>query len=103
MNNIIRPKICPSIIGHAAAVGKKEHEGPLGNLFDYHDASDRFGQKTWELSEGEMQHIALNLALSKSKMPADFEIRPFHSLSSLPFCKKVKLRTFVLALMQNVL
>ena len=71
MKNIIRPKICPSIIGHAAAVGKKEHEGPLGNLFDYHDASDRFGQKTWELSEGEMQHIALNLALSKSKMPAD--------------------------------
>lgn len=52
MNNIIRPKICPSIIGHAAAVGKKEHEGPLGNLFDYHDASDRFGQKTWEQSEG---------------------------------------------------
>ena len=70
-SGIIRPKICPSIIGHAAAVGKKEHEGPLGDLFDYHDASDRFGQKTWELSEGEMQHIALNLALSKSKMPAD--------------------------------
>ncbi len=65
-NNIIRPKFCPSIIGHASAVGKKEHEGPLGELFDYHDETDKFGQKTWELSEGEMQHIALNLALTKA-------------------------------------
>lgn len=70
-NNIIRPKYCPSIIGHAAAVGHKEHEGPLGELFDYHDSSDKFGQKTWELSEGEMQHIALNLALSKAGIGAE--------------------------------
>lgn len=70
-NNIIRPKNCPSIIAHAAAVGKKEHEGPLGELFDYHDSSDKFGQKTWEQSEGEMQHIALNLALLKAKISPD--------------------------------
>ncbi len=70
-NNIIRPNKCPSIIGYASAVGKKEHDGPLGNLFDYYDATDKFGQKTWELSEGEMQHIALNLALSKAKLHSD--------------------------------
>ena len=70
-NNIIRPKFCPSIIAHAAAVGKKEHEGPLGELFDYHDSTDKFGQKTWEQSEGEMQHIALNLALLKAKISPD--------------------------------
>ncbi len=65
---IIRPKNCPSIISHASVVGKKEHEGPLGKCFDYHDKSDTFGQKTWESSEGEMQHMALNLALSKKKI-----------------------------------
>ncbi len=65
---IIRPKKCPSIISHATVVGKKEHEGPLGELFDYHDDSDRFGQKSWELSESEMQHMALNLAFNKKKI-----------------------------------
>ncbi len=63
---IIRPRICPSIIAHASAVGNKEHCGPLGRYFDYHDESDRFGQKTWEQSEGEMQHIALNIAMKKA-------------------------------------
>ncbi len=65
---ILRPKHFPSILSHATAVGNKEHKGPLGDLFDYHDESDRFGQKTWELAEGEMQRIALNLALSKAKL-----------------------------------
>jgi len=64
---IIRPPKCPSIVSHASVVGRREHEGPLGELFDYHDSSDTFGQKTWEQSESEMQHIALNLALSKEK------------------------------------
>lgn len=64
-NRIIRLSKCPTIISHANCVGNKEHEGPLGNLFDYHDESDRFGQKTWELAESEMQHIALNLAMKK--------------------------------------
>lgn len=64
---IIRPRVFPSIFSHATAVGNKEHKGPLGDCFDYHDESDKFGQKTWELAESEMQHIALNLALSKAK------------------------------------
>ncbi len=65
---IIRPKRYPSIISHSSVVGKKEHEGPLGECFDYHDVSDTFGKETWEQSEGEMQHIALNLALAKAKL-----------------------------------
>ena len=65
---IIRPKFFPSIVGHATAVGNKEYKGPLGDRFDYHDESDRFGQKTWEQSEGEMQRIALNLALTKASL-----------------------------------
>ena len=46
-------------------VGKKEHDGPLGQLFDMHDEEDRFGQKTWERAEAEMQRLAANIALSK--------------------------------------
>lgn len=65
---IIHPKVFPSIISHATAVGNKEHKGPLGDRFDYHDESDKFGQKTWELAEGEMQRIALNLALKKAAL-----------------------------------
>jgi stage V sporulation protein AD len=64
-HGIIRPKPFATIISHATAVGNKEHKGPLGDLFDYHDATDLFGQKSWEQAEGEMQRIALNLALSK--------------------------------------
>ncbi|MBR6602462.1 MAG: stage V sporulation protein AD [Clostridia bacterium] len=54
-----------AIISAASVVGKKEHEGPLGAYFDMHDEEDRFGQKTWERAEAEMQRLAANLALSK--------------------------------------
>lgn len=50
----------------AAVVGKNEHEGPLGPLFDMHDSSDRFGMDTWEKAEGEMQRRALGLAMKKA-------------------------------------
>ena len=53
------------IRAYAAVGGKKEGEGPLGELFDYIDRSDRFGKNTWEQSEAESQAIALNLALNK--------------------------------------
>ena len=68
MSRIIKLKKYPSIISHSSVVGNKEHCGPFGKLFDFHDESDRFGQKSWELSEGEMQHIALNIALKKQKL-----------------------------------
>lgn len=54
------------IVAAASAVGKKEKEGPLGECFDLHDPTDRFGAKTWEDAESEMQRLAVNLTLSKS-------------------------------------
>ena len=49
----------------SAVGGYEERRGPLGNLFDFCDESDKFGQKTWEIAEGEMGRVALNIALSK--------------------------------------
>lgn len=64
----------PSIISHASVVGKNEHEGPMGDIFDCYDTEDTFGMDTWEQSEAEMQRQALNLALSKiKKKPEDID------------------------------
>lgn len=61
-------KLNSAIISAGSVVGKKEHDGPLGSLFDMHDEEDRFGQKTWERAEAEMQRLAANIALSKCDM-----------------------------------
>ena len=59
----------PVFISSAASVvGRREHEGPLGALFDFWDRDDRFGKNTWEQAEAEMQRLALNLALGKAKL-----------------------------------
>lgn len=52
----------------ASAVGKEERKGPYGKYFDFHDPTDRFGAKTWELAEGEMARCALNLAMKKRQI-----------------------------------
>ncbi len=52
----------------ASAVGCEEHKGPLGDKFDFHDETDKFGAKTWEMAEGELGRTALALALSKAKL-----------------------------------
>lgn len=57
-----------SVISAASVVGGHEHEGPIGNVFDLHDLTDRFGKKTWEKAESEMQRLAFNVALSKAKL-----------------------------------
>ena len=54
--------------GYSAIGGYEERRGPLGNFFDFCDTSDKFGQKTWELAEGEMSRIALNTALTKANL-----------------------------------
>ena len=64
-NTILLPTK-PSITGYAAAVGKKEAEGPLGKHFDYTDQDTYFGQKTWEQGERKMQQIALEKLLEKA-------------------------------------
>ena len=56
------------ILSAATVVGKKEHEGPLGNCFDFFNIHDRFGQETWEKAESEMQRMALSCVLSKAGM-----------------------------------
>ena len=59
------------IFSSASVVGGKESEGPLGELFDLRDPSDRFGMKTWEKAESEMQRLALNTALGKADVRAE--------------------------------
>ena len=59
------------IFASASVVGGKESEGPLGNLFDLRDSCDRFGMKTWEKSESEMQRLALNTAMAKATVNAN--------------------------------
>ena len=53
------------ILSAASVVGKNEKEGPLGACFDLSDPTDRFGEKTWEKAESEMQRRAFRLALRK--------------------------------------
>ena len=61
----------PHFISYSAVGGREEKRGPLGDAFDLCDESDSFGQKTWEMAEGEMGRCALNLALSKCNMSHD--------------------------------
>ena len=56
----------PFLLAHAAAVGKKEGEGPLGAQFDFVTRDDRMGQKSWELAESELQKTAIETALKKA-------------------------------------
>lgn len=60
----LRAKIC----AWATAVGRKESEGPLGSCFDLKDPTDKFGQKTWEAAESEMQRRTLALALQRREL-----------------------------------
>ena len=68
----VRLQAC--IASSGTVVGKKEKEGPLGDQFDLHDPDNKFGQKTWETAEGEMQRRAFGLALSRlDKKDADID------------------------------
>lgn len=53
------------ILASASAVGKKEAEGPLGEIFDLRDPDGRFGMGTWESAESEMQRMAFNTVMAK--------------------------------------
>ena len=64
-------KTAAEIFSSASVVGGKEADGPLGNAFDLRDPSDRFGMKTWEKAESEMQRLALNTALAKADIGAE--------------------------------
>ena len=65
-NKIIKFSNDVFFLSSASAVGKKEREGALGECFDVHDRTDKFGKNTWEKAESEMQRLSLNVALSKA-------------------------------------
>ncbi len=58
----------PSIISYASIVGKKEHDGPIGQEFDEYDNDSFFGQKTFEKAESQLQKTAVQIALKKAKL-----------------------------------
>ena len=57
----LRPAVCAS----AAFVGKKEGEGPLGNLFDHVAQDELYGQGTFELAEKRLYLDAIRKAIQK--------------------------------------
>lgn len=58
----------PYIISYGSAVGKKEHEGPLGNEFDYYSVDSLLGQESFEKAESQLQKTAINIALQKANL-----------------------------------
>ena len=68
MQNITNLKNTLYYHSFSAVGGYEESRGPLGNLFDFTDTSDKFGMSTWERAEGEMSRLAINFALKKGKV-----------------------------------
>ena len=65
-NQSLRFAEAPFIISSANIVGKKEGEGPLGELFDVVGEDDTFGQDTWEEAESTLQKEAFTIAVGKA-------------------------------------
>ena len=58
----------------ASIVGKKEGQGPLGELFDKISMDDMFGGNSWEEAESALQKETVQLCLQKANMSIE-EIR----------------------------
>lgn len=58
----------PHLKGWASVAGKKEGEGPLGNLIDQIIEDPYFGQESWELAEDRFMKQAAMLAISKADL-----------------------------------
>jgi stage V sporulation protein AD len=56
----------PCIIAEASVAGKKEGEGPLGNLFDIVQEDPMVGKKSWEEAESELMKEAAGKVLQKA-------------------------------------
>ena len=54
----------------ATVVGKKEADGPLGEMFDVAVEDDMFGKKSWEEAESHIQEMAVDKLLIKRGMAA---------------------------------
>lgn len=70
-NQIISLSKPPRITSCYSVVGSLEKEGPLGDLFNEFSSNNKFGKKTWEKAESEMQLRAINGAIRKSEIPVD--------------------------------
>lgn len=68
MNRVITFTSPARVISKGTAVGRKEMQGPLSGYFDISDDSDKFGKKTFEQAESEMQRLALTHALRKGRV-----------------------------------
>ena len=65
----------PGILGYAAVAGKKEGEGPLGELFDYIYEESTAGEKSWEKAESVIHRDAITRAISKAGIsPQDADV-----------------------------
>ena len=58
----------PAITACASIAGKKESEGPLGELFDMTLDDDTWGEKSWEKSESKLQKECVRLVIDKRKI-----------------------------------
>lgn len=58
------------ILGFAATVGKKEHEGPLGGYFENYSDDEFFGQKSFEKAESELQRLTAERAIKNAGLTA---------------------------------
>ena len=61
----------PKLIGTACIVGKKENEGNLSNFYDAVILDGRYGRKSWDEAEREMQKSAAYMLLNKTNTKAD--------------------------------
>ena len=60
----------PSILSTACIVGPKESEGPLAKYFDQCLEDEFWGEKTWEKAESKIVKETVNMAITKSGIPA---------------------------------
>ena len=64
----------PRIISYGSVVGKKEHEGPLSEEFDYYTIDSFFGEESFEKAESKLQKTAIGIALDKAGLnPQDID------------------------------
>ncbi len=61
----------PRLVSWAAAVGKKEGEGPLGNNFDLVFEDNLLGEDSWEKAESRLVTEAVNACLGKTSLTAE--------------------------------
>lgn len=60
----------PTIIETGSIVGPKEAEGPMAGYFDQCLEDEFWGEKTWEKAESKIIKETVNMAITKSGIPA---------------------------------